>query len=80
MAQTIAEPNQWTLIPDTGGDMLLEARGIGFYVDTTGARPANAAEGYALASNSAMVIAAGLVVNVQPAQSVKSVLAVSNPV
>lgn len=80
MAITECPPGVWTLIPDTGGDMLLEARGIGFYVDTTGTSPANPAEGYALASNHSMVIAAGLPVRVQPAQPVKSVIAVSNPV
>jgi len=80
MAITECPPNAWTTIPDTGGSMLLEARGIGFYVDTTGSPPVNPAEGYALASNEAMVIAAGLTVNVQPAQPVRSVRAVSNPV
>lgn len=80
MAITECPPNEWTLIADTGTAMLLEARGIGFYVDTTGSPPANPAEGYALASNEGMVIQTGLVVNVQPAQNVKSVIAVSNPI
>ena len=80
MAHTICPPNVWTDIPAVAGDMLLEAHGTGFYVDTTGAKPANPAEGYALASNEAMVIAAGLAVAVQPAQNVKEVLAGSNPV
>jgi hypothetical protein len=80
MVQTVCEPGVWTPIAAVAGDMLLEARGIGFYVDTTGAEPVNPAEGYALASNEAMVIKTGLAVAVQPAQAVKSVLAVSNPV
>lgn len=80
MAITTCQPGVWTDIPDTGGAMLLEARGIGFYVDTTGTKPANPTEGYALASNQSMVIDAGLPVAVQPAQPIKSVLAVSNPV
>lgn len=80
MTITVCQPGAWTDIPDTGGAMLLEARGIGFYVDTTGVKPANPAEGYTLDGNKAMVIAAGLPVAVQPAQPVKSVIAVSNPV
>ena len=80
MAHTICEPKVWTTIPDTGTAMLLEARGIGFYVDTTGTAPSLETEGYALASNESMVIAAGIPVAVQPAQPVLSVLAVSNPV
>ena len=80
MAITECPPNVWTDIPAVAGAMLLEARGIGFYVDTTGTKPTNPAEGYALASNEAMVITEGLGVAVQPAQPVKSVIAVSNPV
>lgn len=80
MAITVCPPGEWTTIPDTGGAMLLEARGIGFYVDTTGTPPVNPAAGYALASNQAMVIEAGLAVAVRPAQPVKSVIAISNPV
>jgi hypothetical protein len=57
--------------------MLLSARGIGFYVDTTGTPPANPAEGFALPSNDAMVIDADIPVAVQPAQPVKSVIAIS---
>lgn len=80
MPMTECPPNVWTAIPAVGGDMLLEARGTGFYVDTTGAPPANPAEGYALASMEAMVIADGLTVNVQPAQPVLSVMAYSEAV
>ena len=80
MAITECLPSVWTDIPAVSGDMLLEARGVGFYVDTTGVKPANPAEGYALASNEAMVISSGIAVAVQPAQPVKSVIAVSNPV
>jgi len=60
--------------------MLLEARGTGFYVDTTGLQPDNIAEGYALDGLEAMVIAEGLPVAVQPAQPVVYVIATSNPV
>lgn len=80
MTITTCQPGVWTDIPDTGGAMLLEARGIGFYVDTSGVKPANPASVYALASNEAMVIAAGLTVAVQPAQPRKAVIAVSSPV
>jgi len=80
MAITECPVGVWTDIPAVGGDMLLEARGIGFYVDTTGTAPENPAEGYALASNQSMVIKEGLSVAVQPAQDVKPVIAVSNPV
>lgn len=78
MTITVCEPGVWTDIPDTGGAMLLEARGTGFYVDTGGGKPTNPAAAYALASNEAMVIAAGVAVAVQPAQSAISVIAVSN--
>lgn len=81
MTITTCPPGVWTDIPAVvGGDMLLEARGRGCYVDTTGTKPANPAEGYALASNEAMVIATGLSVAVQPAQGVVSVNVYSNPV
>ena len=80
MAITQCPPGEWTDISAVAGDMLLEARGTGFYVDTTGTKPANPAEGYALASNESMVIAEGLAVAVQPAQPVVPVIAVSNPV
>jgi len=80
MAVTVCPPNVWTDIPATGGDMLLEARGTGFYVDTTGTKPADATEGYALASMESMVIVAGTPVAVQPAQPIKYVRAYSNPV
>ena len=79
MAITTCPPGQWTIVPDTGGSMLLESRGMGFYVDTTGTPPANPAAGYALASNASLVIEAGLTVNVYPAGP-KEVIAVSNPV
>ncbi len=75
MTATVCEPKVWTDIPDTGGSMLLESRGTGFYVDTTGTKPTAIGEAYALASNEAMVIAAGLPVAVQPAQPVVSVVA-----
>ena len=80
MTITTCPPGVWTLIPDSGSDTLLEARGLGFYVDTTGAPPSNPAAGYALASNRSMVIKAGLPIRVRPAQPVLSVIAVSNPV
>jgi hypothetical protein len=80
MAIKECPPGAWTDIDAVTGDMLLEARGIGFYVDTTGTKPANPAEGYALASNHSMVIKEGLAVAVYPAQPIKSVIAVSNPV
>ena len=80
MAVTICPPGVWTDIAAVAGDMLLEARGTGFYVDTTGTKPADASEGYALASMQSMVIASGLAVAVQPAQPVVYVRAYSNPV
>lgn len=78
MAITNCPPGVWTDIPDTGGEMLLEARGMGFYVDTSGTKPANPAEGYALASNEATVISAGTPVAVQPAQPSVAVNAYSH--
>ena len=78
MARTIAEPGVWTDITAFADGTILEARGIGFYVDTTGNKPANPTEGYALASGEAMVIASQDIA-IQPAQPVKSVLAISNP-
>lgn len=80
MAVTVCPPGAWTTIPATGGDMLLEARGTGFYVDTTGAQPADPSEAYALAGMESMVIAAGLPVAVQPAQPVVPVRAYSHAV
>lgn len=79
MPITECPPGQWTDIASVGADMLLEARGMGFYVDTTGTKPANPALGVALPSNSSMIIAAAASVAVHPAQSVKSVIAVSSP-
>ena len=70
-------PGVWTDIP-ASGDTLLEARGIGFYVDASGAKPANPAEGYALASNEAMVSSSATLA-VQPAQNVLSVVAYYEP-
>ena len=81
MPMTTCPPGEWTTIPaPASGDMLLEARGIGFYVSTAATPPTNPAEGYALASNESMVIASGQTVNVQPAQPVKSVVAYSEGV
>ena len=80
MAVTICPPGVWTDIAAVAGDMLLEARGTGFYVDTTGTKPADETEGFALASMESMVIASGLAVAVQPAQPVAYVRAYSNPV
>ncbi len=80
MVQTLCQPGVWTDIPAVAGDMLLEARGTGFYVDTTGTKPAAIGEAYALASLESMVIANGLPVAVQPAQPVVAVAATSNPV
>lgn len=78
MAVTKCPPGEWTDIPDTGGDMLLEARGTGFYVDTSGTKPEDASEGYALAAMESMVIVAGTPVAVQPAQPVVYVRAYSH--
>lgn len=75
MAITVCPPGVWTLVPAPG---IIEARGTGFYVDTSGTQPANPAEGYALASNEAMVTQAETVY-VQPAQPVLSVICVTNP-
>lgn len=80
MTRTVCGPGVWTDIPDTGGDMLLEARGMGFYVDTSGAKPADLGATIAMPSNGSMVIAAGTPVAVRPAQSVSPVVAISNPV
>ena len=77
MPLTVCPTGEWTTIPGTGGEMLLEARGTGFYVSTAASPPANPAEGYALASNASMVINAGVPVSVQPAQSVVDVMAYS---
>ena len=77
MAVTICPPGVWTPIPDTGGDMLLEARGTGFYV-ATGTQPATPAEGYAQAAMTSRIIPAGTSVWVQPAQPIKYVRAYSN--
>ena len=72
---------EWTTIPPVvGGDMLLESRGMGFYVSTEVVPPTDPGEGYALASNAAMVIAATLPVAVQPAQDIFSVNAYSEAV
>ncbi len=78
MAVTNCPPGVWTDIPDTGGSMLLEARGTGFYVDTSGTKPADPSLGYALAAMESMVIEAGIAVAVQPAQPVVPVRAYSN--
>lgn len=79
MAITACPAGQWTTIPAVGGDMLLEMRGMGCYVDTTGSPPSNPGEGFAMASNSSLVIATGLVVNVYPAGP-KEIVAVSQAV
>jgi hypothetical protein len=75
MAITVCPPGVWTSIPAPG---LIEARGIGLYIDTSGTQPANPAEGYALASNEAMVTEASTVF-ARPAQDVKSAIVVTNP-
>jgi hypothetical protein len=81
MVSTVCLPGVWTDIPAVAaGDMLLEARGTGFYVDTTGTKPVAIGEAYALSPLESMVIAAGLPVAVQPAQPVVYVVATSNPV
>ena len=73
MAITVCPPGVWTTVDAPG---IIEARGRGFYVDTSGTEPANPAEAYALASNSAMVVESGTVA-IQPAQPVMSVICVT---
>ena len=66
MARTTATAGQWTLVPDTGGSMLLEARFAGVYVDTSGTSPADPTEGYSLADGQSWIISAGITVRVWP--------------
>ncbi len=80
MTVTVCAPGTWTDIPAEAGDMLLEARGIGFFVDTSGTKPAAIGEAYALASGQSIIIASGLPVAVQPAQPVSPVKAYSHAV
>ena len=79
MPKTSCAPGAYTDIPAVAGNMLVEARGRGGYVDTTGAKPADYSEGYALASNSAYVVAEGLAVAVWNPHA-KAINIITNPV
>jgi hypothetical protein len=62
MALLTAPPDSWVTLPDTGSDQIVEARGSGLYVDTTGALDhADRAEANSMPALTSIVIAADVI-------------------
>lgn len=79
MATTRCAAGVWTDLPVLGVDMVIEAKGSGFYVDLTGNKPASVNYAFLLQGGESMIVTAGETASIRPAQDVLSVVCYWNP-